>query len=499
MSDSIATAEARQNRPNMGMPPAPPAITERPGSASEADPGKPGDAAPADPLRALIDKMERAQALVSRVDPALAAVVRNVAEKVDLPGRLDEPTYRTRVAYLLQDMEKLVGPVAGVQPGLREEMTKLAATAPGLQNERMQALVAMTASLDGKALVRDIRQGASDMVKAGDQASPDAQSKVEVLENRVRLSTRTLSPADAAPARDEAEAARNAAKDTPAVHGSASRESTAGRAGPNADGEQAGNGTSTMRPQKQSVEVLGQVAPVAGNGQQQTQLVQQAQKSGAAFAVMDGLRRPEASAPAPWDNQLTPLAGRLASHMKSVQAGKDETAMTTAEASGQAATQALQAFASGPGASIMSKISAAAKADPDGMAGVVAGMREGGAYADLRRGFNADLAQEKGLAASLDRAAQAVGHYGKDRAAVDHIAGFQENAAIVTARFAKLDTAIGKGASETPHSKEGKSLFDELGEKAAELARRAVDAVKAAFTRTLGAERAASGPSPSMG
>lgn len=495
MSDSsITTTEARQTRPNMNAP-APPVVTERPGGASDAGPGKPADAAPADLLRALIEKLDRTQALVSKLDPALAAVVRNVAEKADQPGRLDDPTYRTRVAYLLQDMEKLVGPIAGVQPGLREEMTRLAATAPDLQNERMQALIAMTASIDGRTLVRDIRQGASDMVKAGDQMSPDAHSKVDVLENRMRLSTRTVSPAEAAAA---SEGAGTALKDTAAVHGSASREAATGRVGSIVEGEQVGTGAPVTHPQKQSTKLLEQAA-LAGNGQQQAELAQQAQKAGTVFTVMNGLRRPEASEPAPWDNQLTPLAGRLANHMRQVQAGKDEGAMTTAEASGQAATQALQAFASGPGASIMSKISAAAKTDPDGMAGVVAGMREGGAYADLRRGFNADLAQEKGLAASLDRATQAVGQYGKDRAAVDQVAGFSDNAAAVAARFGKLDAAIGKGASETPHSKEGKSLFDELGEKVAELARRAVEAVKAAFTRTPGAERAASGPSPSMG
>ncbi len=481
MSDSnIAAVEVRQSRPHMHAPVSP-VTTERPGGATEASPGKPTDALPADPLRALIDKLDRAQPLVSRVDPALAAVVRNVTEKADQPGRLDDPTYRTRVAYLLQDMEKLVGPVAGVQPGLREEMTRLAATAPGLQNERMQALVAMTASIDGKALVKDIRQGASDIVKAGDQMSADAQSKVDVLENKMRLSTRTLSPAENASPREEGGVARSAAKDTAAVQGSVLREATTGRAGLTVKGEQASVVTSMAK------------------GQSSTDLAQQAQKTGAVFTVLGALRRPEASEPAPWDNQLTPLAGRLASHMRQVQAGKDETAMTTAEASGQAASQALQAFANGPGAGIMSKISAAAKTDPDGMAGVIAGMREGGAYADLRRGFNADLAQEKGLAASLDRAAQAVGQYGKDRVAVDNTAGFSDNAAAVAARFGKLDAAIGKGASETPHSEDGKSLFNQLGEKAAELARRAVDAVKAAYTRAPGAERAASGPSPSMG
>ena len=69
----------------------------------------------------------------------------------------------------------------------------------------------------------------------------------------------------------------------------------------------------------------------------------------------------------------------------------------------------------------------------------------------------------------------------------------------MASRFEKLDAAIGRGAAETPGVKDGKSLIDELGEKAAELARRAVDAVKAIFARTPGAEQTASGPSPSAG
>lgn len=500
MSDSaIATAETRQNRSSTGVP-AQATNTERLAGVTDVGAGKPESAAPPDPLRALIDKLDRTQTLVSRVDPALSAVVRNVVEKADQPGRLDDQVYRTRVAYLLQDMEKLAGTVAGVQPGLREEMTKLAATAPGLQNERMQALVTSTASIEDKTLVKDIRQGASDMVKAGDQASSDAQSKVEVLEHRMRLSTRTPSPTESNPAKAETEAAHNAARDTSAVRGSMLQEAAAGRAGPTTNAERGGTTATTAASQEQGARMLGQT-PLADNGQRigPSEQIHQVHGAGAVFAVMAGLRRPEAAAPAPWDNQLTPLAGRLASHMGRVQAGKDETAMTTAEASGEAAMQALQAFASGPGASIKSKINAAAKTDPDGMVGVVAGMREGGAYADLRRGFNADLAQEKGLAASLDSALKAVGQYGKDRTAVNHIAGFADNAAAVTARFEKLDATIGKAASETPHGKDGKSLMDDLGEKAAELARRAVETVKAAFTRTPGAERAASGPSPSMG
>ena len=74
--------------------------------------------------------------------------------------------------------------------------------------------------------------------------------------------------------------------------------------------------------------------------------------------------------------------------------------------------RALQAFVHGTGVGSMGKFQAAGKADPDGLAGVVSGMREDGPYADLRHTFNADLVREKGLAGALDRASAAVGQYG---------------------------------------------------------------------------------------
>ena len=212
---------------------------------------------------------------------------------------------------------------------------------------------------------------------------------------------------------------------------------------------------------------------------------------------MSALRKEEPTTPAPWDKQLTPLKSRVAQYVERAQANEEEVSLRAAERSGQAAVQALQAFATGPGASIMSKIQAASKADPDGAAGVAAGMREGGPYADLRRTFNADLLKEKGLVTALDRASAAVKQYGVDRTVADGIAAGRAEATTITARFAKLDAEVGKAASETPSRKDGKSQMEELGEKAAELASKAIDAVKAAFKRTPSAgQQPSAGPSP---
>lgn len=482
---SIAGIEPRTDSPTASFTQP---ITGQPGNqaASNAETVTAPSAAPADPLRALIDKLERTQPLVAKVEPGLAAAVRGIVERADQPGQLDEAMYRTRVAYALQDIEKLVGPVSGVPGDLRQEMTRLAGTSPGLRHEGMQALVANTISIDDSVLVRDIRKTAREIARSSDQGIADLESKVDVLENRARISPR-------------APAGRFDTTNWPVPQGG---EPPSG--GPDRDGSkhQVVSDDPIRKPSAPPPSANdvrnGQILATVVE-QRPAQPVAHVQGVGAAFAVMAALRRPEPTNPEPWDRQLAPLAGRLAQYVDRNTARRDEEAMTKAEASGQAAVTALQNFAAGPGSSIMSKISAAAKSDPGGMAGVVAGMHEGGAYADLRRGFNADLVRERGLTASLDSAAAAVGQYGKDRTAVDRIAAFQAEAATVASRFQKLDAAIGRGAAETPGVKDGKSLIDELGEKAAELARRAVDAVRAIFTRTPGAEQTASGPSPSAG
>ena len=477
---STGGAEPRKTEPAAASSPPPVAQKSPEAKGPEATaagaqaPGKATEDKAKEPLRELIDKLGRTQEIVARVDPALAATIRGITDTAGIPGRVEEPMFRTKVAYALQDAEKLVGPVVNLPQGVRVEMTRLAATSPGLQNERMQELMRSTAAMDDRGLVRVIRRDAAEIARAGDQTSPDMQSKVEALENRARLSP--------------------VGKAVPNMQGAI-------------PGEMAPPGTQTgaaMRATGQAVEMPSRLAP----GSPQPQTVQQQQPAsdqiqqqrgiGATFAIMSALRKPEPTSPAPWDQQLTPLKGRVPRYMETAQANEEEASLRGAERSGQAAVEALRAFANGPGASIMSKIQAAGKTDPDGAAGVAAGMREGGPYADLRQTFNAGLLREKGLASALDRASAAVSQYGADRTVADGIAAGRADTTAITARFAKLDAEVGKVASETPSRKDGKSQMEELGEKAAELASKAVEAVRAAFKRSPGpGQQPAAGPAPS--
>ena len=211
--------------------------------------------------------------------------------------------------------------------------------------------------------------------------------------------------------------------------------------------------------------------------------------------IMTLTGRKEPDGPSPWDRQLTPMGERISAYNGKMREGEEEQGFRRAERSGQLALTAMKEFTEGPGSVIMSRIRDAAKADPDGMTGVMSEMREGGRYAGLRQDFNVALQQQKGFAAAYEKAAGSIGTFGTDRVAVDKIAEIRPDAAAIAARFQKLDAEIGKGAAELPGKTEGKSLTDELAERASEVVRKAVEAVSNAFNRMRGAPNAAAGPS----
>lgn len=165
-----------------------------------------------------------------------------------------------------------------------------------------------------------------------------------------------------------------------------------------------------------------------------------------------------------------------------MQGDRDEKVIKGAEAAGNAATAALQAFSNGPGASVLSRIQDAAKADPDGMRGVMSGMREGGKYEQLRQQFLGEKENNKAFAAGYDKAAAAVDAYGQQREAVDQIGARRGDAHALNGRFEQLDAKVGLTAAVIPGAKEGKSMIDELVEKVREIVEKAVAAVKRAFT-----------------
>lgn len=503
-----AEREARARAGLTGVP-ASAGAAARPAVSAPAATGTtdPKEGAAHDSIRGLLDKLERVRPGMERVDPALAAGIKSVVAAAQAPGALEDAKLRTRIAYGLQDVEKRFGPVSGVPQDLRDELSRLARTYPGLRHEGMQELLRATPGIADRGLVRDIRATAASLAADREQDSPDAQSRVDVLANRARLARRAEAPAAAT----EGASTRGATvldktKYAPRDAGGAEAP------GPDAAARDEGakRGPGTPHPAKTEAATGPATVPPApaaaapADRQQPPAAMQQLGGAGATVAIMAALRRPEATeqgSPAPWDRQLTPLGDRLAGFVERSRANGEEATLRAAERSGEAAARALQAFAAGQGAPIMGKIEAAAKSDAHGMTGVIAGMREGGAYQDLRREFNADLGREKALAAALDKAAAAVGRYGTDRVAADAAAATRSNAAAVTARFEKLDAEVGQAAASTPSRNEGKSqlgdLADKFGDKVAEIAKKAAEAIRSAFQRDPAAAARPSGPSTS--
>lgn len=333
-------------------------------------------------------------------------------------------------------------------------MGQLAATYPGLQNIRMQELVASTPEIEDKATVRAIRTAAAEVARQPDQQAAEVTSRIDVLANRVRLSTETTPEGP--------------------MHSAA------------------GPGTQQPTPAK-----VGGVTPVVQTDQ--AMVVATGHRPGPTAPnhvmvdVMRALRRPEPEASAPWDKQLTPMGDRITAYNARMHAGGEEADMGRAERTGAVALAAMKAFSDGPGAVLMTRIRDAAKADPDGMAGVLSEMREGGRHAGLRQDLTVSLQHEK-FAAAYDKALASVTAFGAERAEIDKFAGQRPDVAAIAGRFQKLDAEVGKAASELPSRTEGKSFIDELAQRAQDAVMKAVEVVTNAFNRLRGAS---AGPSAS--
>jgi hypothetical protein len=433
-----------------------------------------------DPIHDLIARLDRDASTIAAKDPDLSRTIHQLADAAGKrPERVEDAAFRTRVAYALQDLEKLGGPITSVPQGLREEMGRLAVTAPGLQDERLKAMMQATPAMDDARLVRDIRALAT-TVGAG--RSPDSgtpmRDLIDVLENRVRLS-----PSASGPAQSAVEQRPQGGQQATSTNESAQAARSPGVQ------------TGTAK------EVPGWERPPTPPQATETNSLPQATVTargpGVVAQALAVLARHAQHETPNWDRQPTSVVDRSARHENAFQQRRDEATIQGAEKSQRAAMEAIQAFAHGPVSNVLTKIQDAAKAEPGGMRAVLSEMREGGRFASLRSQFNADLVVERGAAAAWDRMAGSLQQYGADRAAVAAIGARQNTAAALDARFEKMDAEIGKAASIIPSKQDGKSVMDDLSDKFREILDRAINAVKSAFNPSAErTARASASPSP---
>ena len=480
--------------PTPTPPPQPPAPSPPPAQSPAASPpphadeakaaqaasspaGKPEDAAkqataPAekDPMRELLDRMDRMRPLIAGTEPGLARTMQSLSEQGTDPDRRSQIGFRHQVAYALQDLEKTPIGRIDLPQGLRQDMNQLAGSAPGLENERMQAVMRATAFIEDRALVREIRNTGAAIGRQVNQNEPDVLSRIDVLENRLRLTERPPEPAASSQETENGAARRSAATD---------RRTTA--PGPDDDGQAGRRGRGPQ------MDDFGQQG-----GQRSQQILV---GRGILDTLMSGMRGKDQGNGAPWNPPPTPMAERLSAFEKKMTDTRDEQSFETALKSGRAALDAIQGFSNGEGASVMGRIQQAARGEPGGMSAVLAEMRDGGKFSDLRRQFNNALETDLGLAGAYDKASAALRTFDRDRSSVQDIVARRPDATAIAQRFEKLDAEIGEAAAKTPSRNDGSSMFDDLSQKAAELVQKAIAAVKSVFTRSPGAD--ASGPSPS--
>ena len=409
-----------------------------------------------DPMRELLEHLERAQPVIANLDRNLAQTIQALTQHGADPERRAQPAFRHQVAYALQDLERLpVWPIP-ITPEFRSEIARLAATAPGLENQHMLALMRGTASLEDKRLIQDIRRAGTEIGRQADQSTPATQTTIEALENRVRLSPRRAEPSPDP---------RRPASERPL-------EADTSRSGPQ---------------------------PPDDPASQQSPIARRTHPGGALDVIFRGMRPKDQGSGGPWNPPPTPMAGRLAAFESQMQERRDERTLGRAEKSGRAALDALDAFRTGEGAIVMNRIRAAARAEPGGIAAVLAEMRTGGRFADLRQQFNNALATERGVMAAYDKAAAALARYGQDRVGIEQVIARRPDAANLSSKVEQMDAQIGEAAGGTPSRRDGKNMMDDLAQRAAELLQRAVDAAKSLFNRSPSTEagtRAA--PAPSM-
>jgi hypothetical protein len=425
--------------------------TATPGRPTEPDQPAAGDK---DPMQELLEHLQRAQPTIATLDHGLAQRIETLTREGAEPQQRGAPDFRHQVAYALQDIEKHALWPMPMSPEFRSEMSHLAVTAPRLYNRRMLALMRATPALEDKQLINDIRGSGMDIGSRANQNTPIIENQIAALENRVRLAQHPPEPA-------------------------------ANRGPANPAGANQPRGDAWLSPN------VGQGSPAskpdAAGGQQPVY------RRSILDTLLAGMR-PKDQGPAPWEPPHTPMAERLAAFE---QRTHDERALARAEKAGRAALNALDAFRSGEGAAVMSRIGEAARAEPGGIAGVLSEMREGGRFADLRHQFNNALHTERGVAAAYDNAAAALAGYGQQRATLNEVIARRPEAVSLSAKFEQMDAEIGEAAANTPSRHDGKTMMDDLAQKAAELLQRAVDAVKAAFGRSPSAAAGAA-PSPSM-
>ncbi len=437
-----------------------------------------------DAIKQAVDQLRASLPKLQETNPAYASGLNNFLQSADDPVRLNQAEFQHRIAYAVRDVERITGQPSRLGGQERDYINALSTSAPGLRDDRVQdLLLASNASADN-SLRNDIRRTAIEIGKQADQNTPQIQSQLEALENRVRLSPSAT------------------AAQPPATPGATTQPPVS--PGLDASGQPTGFIQSATaqhqlgsQPSAQNAEtVLARADQYQARQPQAIQETHSQTGAGAAIAstMLRGFQKlGEAIPPPPWEAMTTSFGDRLKNFETRQQARSDQKVIDGLEQSGINALSALQNLTNNEGAAMMSRVNQAARSDPNGIEGVLAEMRPGGKYAALRQQFNVAINDEKGFAAAYDKAVEAVGQYASDRKAASPIVARGSDAVAVTARLEALEQNVGERMAGIPSLSDGKTMLEDLRKQAAAVFKAIADGIKNLF------QRASPSASPSPG
>jgi hypothetical protein len=456
-----------------------PATPNEDDAQPRADAGKPDARSdPQDPLKVLLAEMKAAANTLGPRDAEIQNAVERLITQVDDAQRLQQPGFRTGVAYVLQDLEKAVRRTFAMPPDLATEMRQSALSSPGLSNPRMATLLQATPTIDDRGLIRDIRQAAKGISREGShQDTPQIRAQLDVLEHRARLSR---APSVATPRMGQSD--KTAPEPTRLSTAAASPANESGQPGNAATGSA---GMTADRPVFRP-----QPAPADPRSTQ----------GGVVRDILRAGRMPVPSQIERFAPPAAPVGVRISQFEQRLAESRTHQLIQAAERSGVQAIEAAEQFIIGPGRGILGKIEAAASTESGGMQAVLSEMRSGGRYADLRTEFDGAYQQDRNFAGAYDKMVENAARFGKDRMAVNsNYASRGLDISQLDGRFQRAEEALGEAAAKTPGRIPGNSALDEMGEKLTELLRSAAEKVRTFFDKEVGAAaNQQARPSPSM-
>lgn len=506
-------------------------------------------------LADVFQSLERVRPQLEKDAPQLAGQITLLAQKHQDPDLAANERFRTNVAYVLQDAERLVGPVLPQENGLREEMTQRAMTVPGLTSETLKGFMRQTPDLMDQRLVDTVRSVSERVASMGadQQGNPEIDEVLHSLSDRVanaaRFSThdpdtqavrqdeqadvKPVEPASEfdgspepppfdevpeAPDLDyeggleenetasrvhppEAEAVDNRMHPSPGGGDKNSQPEKDGRTRPQAQDAGQRDGAAAQKPDGE-----GKASPTqdagsrakTGSSQKAEEHLDQKDDEKVVYQVRGpGLftRLAQAIRPEAVQQTVTPGSNWMAK-AQTMNAAHGQQAdanhLDQTEALGLKAQSALEAVQNTPASSVMREIAEAAKSEPNGMDGVLSEMRPGGRHEGLQSRFQAERSTNQAFAAQLKQAGEAVAAYGAHREKAADIGVQRGTEAQVEQRFNGLDSKIGELAKGVPGKEAGTSMVEDLSEKARELVKKAVEAVASVFRPSPSASASAS-------